>query len=74
MMKLKLSLFTFIVLCVTACGGKKVTSEQDLVDITRPPAIDLSGDQAFELPTNSTESVSYEEWLKENGKKAKDAK
>lgn len=73
-MKLKLILLTFIVLSLTACGSKKLKSNQAQVDITRPPAIDLSGDKAFELKTKENETASYEEWLKNNEKtEAKDA-
>ena len=73
-MKLKLLLLIFISLSLTACGAKRVKSEQDQVDITRPPEIDLSGDKAFEIQKKTDETVSYEEWLKKNEKKADDAK
>lgn len=73
-MKLKLLLLICISLSLTACGSKRVKSEQDQVDITRPPEIDLSGDKAFEVKKKTDEAVSYEEWLKKNEKKADDAK
>ena len=70
-MKLKLITLTVLLITLTACGSKRVKSNQAGEDITRPPEIEASNDALYEsLKREKKETVSYEEWLKENTKPA----
>jgi len=66
-MKYKLLILSLLALGLTACGSKRLKSDQAQEDITRPPTIAVSkDDSAFKVPTKADETVSYGEWLKEN--------
>ena len=76
-MKCKLLILSLLALSLTACGSKRLKSNQVQEDITRPPTIAVSEDgstnesiEKLVTKGNSNESVSYEEWLKENPSKA----
>ena len=66
-MKLKLFTLLLLMLTLSACGSKRLKSDQVNEDITRPPQIEVSNDALYEsLKKEKKETVSYEEWLKEN--------
>jgi len=66
-MKLKLFTLLLLMLTLSACGSKRLKSDQVTEDITRPPQIEVSNDALYEsLKKEKKETVSYEEWLKEN--------
>ena len=66
-MKLKLFTLLLLMLTLSACGSKRLKSDQVTEDITRPPQIEVSNDALYEsLTKEKKETVSYEEWLKEN--------
>jgi len=74
-MKCKLLILSLLALSLTACGSKRLKSNQAQEDITRPPTIEISKDgttnESIEklVSKESNETVSYGEWLKESASK-----
>jgi len=59
-----------LTLSLTACGVKlfnsKESSAKSQEDITRPPAIEVSKETDIRVQSDPEESVSFEEWKKQN--------